>query len=131
MTDAADDLDHLPYNHPLRKAARHHELLRQHEETVARHQANPAVQEWLRQFRDDGQGLLKSFAEKRTASLTTGREAGLLLAEIPERHPIVAAADWREALHHPWLNRRKQLLAAALREAFARYETPRERPHPF
>ncbi|MDO7873228.1 hypothetical protein Q5H93_00680 [Hymenobacter sp. ASUV-10] len=44
MSDAdADDLRHLPYDHPLRKAARHRELLRQHEATVARYQANPAV----------------------------------------------------------------------------------------
>jgi hypothetical protein len=60
-----------------------------------------------------------------------GHEAGRQLAKIPERHPIAAAADWREALYHTWLNRRKQLLAGALREAFAKYETPRERPHPF
>jgi hypothetical protein len=60
-----------------------------------------------------------------------GHEAGRQLAEMPERHPIAAAADWREALYSTWLNRRKQLLAVAVREAFTKYETPRERPHPF
>ena len=70
-------------------------------------------------------------AELESRLNEAGHEAGRRLAEIPERHPIAAAADWREALYYTWLNRRKQLLAVALREAFAKYETPRERPHPF
>lgn len=74
MSDAADDLNHLPYGHPSRKAARHRELLRQHEATVAHHRDNPAVQEWLRQFYKDGDGFLKSFAENRAASLRSGRQ---------------------------------------------------------
>jgi hypothetical protein len=73
MPDDQPNLDRLPYNHPLRAAARHREVLRLRAETLARHQDDPAVQEWLRQFRDDGRGFLESFAESRTNSLITGR----------------------------------------------------------
>lgn len=71
--DDQPDLSRLPYDHPLRAAARHRELQRLHDETLALHQANPAVQEWLRQFRGDGSGFLDSFASARAESLTAGR----------------------------------------------------------
>ena len=71
--DDQPDLSGLPYDHPLRAAARHRELQRLHDETLALHQANPAVQEWLRQFRSDGSGFLDSFASGRAESLTAGR----------------------------------------------------------
>lgn len=73
MPDDSANLDHLPYQHPLRVAARHREEARLREETIAQHQANPAVQEWLKQFRDDGRGFLDWYADKRADSLITGR----------------------------------------------------------
>jgi hypothetical protein len=60
--------------------------------------------------------------ETQEALNEQGREAGRVLREIPELLPVAAHADWRVALHHTWLNWRKQRLAAALRAAFAAYE---------
>ena len=108
--DDQPDLSHLPYDHPLRAAARHREVQRQHDETLAQHQANPAVQEWLRQFHNDGGNFLDSFASDRAESLTAGRrfykeyraedrelarEGRQRLWEIQQRKLFAEQVQWR------------------------------------
>lgn len=73
MPNDEPPLSHLPYDDPRRAAARHHEMVRLRTEALAQHQDDPAVQEWLRRFRDDGRGFLESYADSRANSLTTGR----------------------------------------------------------
>jgi hypothetical protein len=60
--------------------------------------------------------------------LTAGRD----LCAIPERLPVAAHPDWREALQITWVNWRKRRLAQALREAYAAYQTRQAagQPHP-
>lgn len=110
MSDDQPSLDHLPYDDARRIAARHRELVRLRAETLARHQDDPAVQAWLRQFRNDGQGFLESYADSRASSLTTGRgeyeyeqrldrelarEAKHRLREIQQRKLFAEQVRWR------------------------------------
>ncbi|MBF9223451.1 hypothetical protein [Hymenobacter ruricola] len=110
MPDDDPSLRYLPYHDPRRAAARHREMVRLQAETLARHQDNPAVQEWLRQFRDDGRGFLESYADSRASSLTAGRnqleyeqrldqelarEAKHRLREIQQRKLFAEQVRWR------------------------------------
>ncbi|WP_210514569.1 hypothetical protein [Hymenobacter terricola] len=110
MSDDQPPLDHLPYGDPRRTAARHRELVRLRAEALDRHQNDPAVREWLRQFRDDGDGFLESYADSRASSLTAGRnhleyeqridrelarEAKHRLREIQQRKLFEEQVRWR------------------------------------
>jgi hypothetical protein len=110
MPDDQPSLDYLPYNDPRRAAARHRELVRLRAETLARHQHDPAVQAWLKQFRDDGKGFLEAYANDRADSFTAGRnqleyeqgierglarEAKRRLREIQQRKLFEEQVRWR------------------------------------
>lgn len=110
MPDDEPSLRHLPYDDPRRAAARHREMVRLRAEAIARHKDDPAVREWLRQFRNDGQGFLESYADSRANSLTTGRrqleyeqrldqelarEARHRLREIQQRKLFAEQVRWR------------------------------------
>ncbi|PJJ48537.1 hypothetical protein [Hymenobacter chitinivorans] len=93
-----------------RSAQRHLDLIRHHEETLARYQADPAVAEWLRQFRGDGARFLERYATERASALVDGRsfwdinqreEADLVqeaterLWEIQQRKLFELQCRWR------------------------------------
>lgn len=93
-TDESTSYDHLPYGHPLRSAARHRENLRLREEYLARYRDQPAVQEWLRQFREDGKGMLERFAE----SYADYTQSGKLYLEWEQRAAAELQQEARERL---------------------------------
>ena len=76
-----------------RSAQRHLDLIRYRAETLALHQDNPAVAEWLGQFRDNGQHFLERYAGERASALVDGRtffdiaqrEEAQLVQEATER----------------------------------------------
>ena len=56
-----------------RSAQRHLDLIRHREETLARYQHDPAVAEWLDQFRGtDAQRFLERYADERASALVDG-----------------------------------------------------------
>ncbi|UOQ73551.1 hypothetical protein [Hymenobacter cellulosilyticus] len=93
-----------------RSAQRHLDLIRHHDETLAQYQADPAVAEWLQQFRDNGARFLERYASERASALVDGRsfwdinqqeEANLVqeaterLWEIQQRKLFELQCRWR------------------------------------
>ena len=76
-----------------RSAQRHLDLIRHREEILARYQDDPAVAEWLGQFREDGIRFLERYAGERASALVDGqnyfdiarREEARLVQEATER----------------------------------------------
>lgn len=71
-------------------------------ETEARLAANPAVQAWLKQFWNDGSGLLRSYAEKKASYLVNG--PGWLSQE-----QFMAAWPRQQAYRRLWQIQQKKL----------------------
>lgn len=93
-----------------RSAQRHLDLIRHREETLALYQHDPAVTEWLSQFRENGARFLERYAEERASALVDGRtfferaqkeEADLVqeaterLWEIQQRKLFELQCRWR------------------------------------
>ena len=118
MSDRARSLGHLfavatmsdlpPVS---RSAQRHLDLIRHREETLARYQHDPAVAEWLGQFRgNEAQRFLERYADERASALVDGhsfwelarkedarleQEAGERLWEIQQRKLFELQCRWR------------------------------------
>ena len=82
-----------PEDPHARTAERNRKLLTQREAIIAQFADDPAVREWLTQFRDDGKGFLDDYADKLAKILLDGaraydyqqRKANTIEAEAIER----------------------------------------------
>ncbi len=99
-----------PEDPHARTADRNRRLLTQREAILAQFADDPAVQEWLRQFRDDGKGFLDKYADNLAEVLVDGpwpyehqqqkvaalrQEAIERLWEIQQRKLLLLQCRWR------------------------------------